>query len=70
MTSLTSAVLFPERVQRVIAISSCARSHPTSITMRYLQRKAIMMDPDWQKGHFYNTGRYPKSNWPGNTILF
>ena len=28
--------------------------------MRYLQRKAIMSDPNWQKGHYYNTGLYPK----------
>lgn len=45
---------------RVISISSCAQSHPSSIAMRYLQRKAIMTDPSWQNGHYYATDLYPK----------
>lgn len=27
---------------------------------RYLQRKAIVTDPNWQQGRYYNTGKYPK----------
>lgn len=60
MLSLCSAVLYPNRVGRVISISSCAQSHPSSIAMRYLQRKAIMTDPSWQNGHYYGTDLYPK----------
>lgn len=44
---------------RIISISSCAQSHPSSIAMRYLQRKTIMSDPNWNKGHYYD-GPYPK----------
>ena len=44
---------------RIISISSCAQSHPSSIAMRYLQRKTIMSDPNWNKGHYYD-GAYPK----------
>ena len=44
---------------RLITISSCAQSHPSSIAMRYLQRKCIMCDPNWNKGHYYD-GAYPK----------
>lgn len=60
MMSLTSAVLFPDRVKRAVSISSCVRSHPSSIAMRYLQRKAVMTDPNWQKGYYYGTGSYPQ----------
>lgn len=46
-------------IYRIISISSCAQSHPSSIAMRYLQRKTIMSDPNWNKGHYYD-GPYPK----------
>ncbi|OWF35835.1 serine O-acetyltransferase-like [Mizuhopecten yessoensis] len=59
MCSLLSASLHPDRVERVVSISSCAQSHPTSISMRYLQRKTIMCDPNWNKGYYYN-GKFPK----------
>ncbi|XP_048775708.1 serine O-succinyltransferase-like isoform X2 [Ostrea edulis] len=59
MLSLMAAAEFPERVGRIISISSCAQSHPSSIAMRYLQRKTIMCDPHWNKGHYYD-GPYPK----------
>ncbi|XP_041368619.1 serine O-succinyltransferase-like [Gigantopelta aegis] len=59
MCSLMSAILFPERVGRFVSISSCAQSHPSSIAMRYLQRKCIMSDPNWNKGHYYG-GTFPK----------
>ena len=45
---------------RAVTISSAARSHPSSIAMRYLQRKAIMLDPAWHKGHYYLGEHYPK----------
>ncbi|KAK7505093.1 hypothetical protein BaRGS_00003663 [Batillaria attramentaria] len=59
MLSLMSSVIHPERVGRVVSISSCGQSHPSSIAMRYLQRKCIMCDPNWNKGHYYE-GTYPK----------
>ncbi|CAH1787233.1 unnamed protein product [Owenia fusiformis] len=59
MLSLTAAVQYPERVGRFVSISSCAMSHPSSIAMRYLQRKNIMTDPNWNKGYYYN-GKYPR----------
>ena len=46
---------------RVISISSCLKSYPNSIALRYLQRKAIMLDPNWQRGYYYGTGRYPRT---------
>ena len=45
---------------RIVTISSCGQSHPSSIAMRYLQRKCIMCDPHWNKGHYYE-GTFPKT---------
>lgn len=59
MCSLAAAALYPERVKRVISISACLYTYPTSIGLRYLQRRAIMMDPNWNKGHYYGKS-YPK----------
>ncbi|KAL4219551.1 hypothetical protein ACF0H5_022127 [Mactra antiquata] len=59
MCSLKAAALYPDRVGRMVSISSCAQSHPSSIAMRYLQRKCIMTDPNWNKGHYYDA-KYPK----------
>jgi homoserine O-acetyltransferase len=60
MLSLTAAVMRPDKIGRVVSISSCVRSHPVSIAMRYMQRKAIMLDPKWHKGHYYTTDEYPR----------
>eukprot|EP01134_Creolimax_fragrantissima_P006733 CFRG6733T1 len=60
MQSLAVAADFgEERVRRVISISACARSHPTSIAIRYAQRRCIVTDPNWMKGHFYDKAEYP-----------
>jgi len=57
MQSLAAGVEFPDRVGRVVTISACARSHPYSIAMRYVQRRAILNDPNWNRGFYY--GRVP-----------
>ncbi|KAL0475372.1 homoserine acetyltransferase [Neurospora intermedia] len=54
MQSLAAGVLFPERVGRIISISGCARSHPYSIAMRHTQRQVLMMDPNWNRGFYYD----------------
>ncbi|XP_072014699.1 serine O-succinyltransferase-like [Amphiura filiformis] len=59
MTSLLSPALYPDRVGRAICISCCAQTHPTSISLRYLQRRAIMTDPNWARGHYYGES-YPR----------
>lgn len=57
MQSLAAAVLFPNRVSKIVSISGCARSHPYSIAMRHTQRQVLMMDPNWNRGFYY--GKIP-----------
>lgn len=59
MSSLMSAALYPDRVGRVVSISACAQSHPASIALRYVQRRVLMSDPNWNKGFYYD-GAYPR----------
>jgi homoserine O-acetyltransferase len=53
MQSLMMAALEPGRVGRVVSISAAACSHPQSIAMRFVQRQAVMADPDWNEGRYY-----------------
>ncbi|MCH2186909.1 homoserine O-acetyltransferase [Myxococcota bacterium] len=53
MQSPMLAALAPERVERMVSISAAACSHPQSIAMRFVQRQAVMADPDWREGQYY-----------------
>jgi homoserine O-acetyltransferase len=59
MQSLAAGTLYPTRVGRIASISGCARSHPYSIAMRHTQRQVLMMDPNWNRGFYYGSGRVP-----------
>lgn len=54
MQSLAFATDFPESVGRVVSISGCARSHPSSIALRHTQRQVLMADPNWKRGFYYD----------------
>jgi homoserine O-acetyltransferase len=53
MQSLALASLAPSRVGRIVSISAALRSYPQSIALRFVQRQAVMNDPDWQGGRYY-----------------
>src|SRR5438132_1687066 len=53
MQALACAAEFPGAVERVVAISAAARSYPLSIAIRFIQRQAILADPDWNGGNYY-----------------
>ena len=53
MQSLEVAAQAPDRVDRVVSISAALRSYPQSIAIRFVQRQAVMADPDWREGRYY-----------------
>jgi len=53
MQSLAIAALAPERVGRLVSISAALRAYPQSIALRFVQRQAVMADPDWRGGRYY-----------------
>lgn len=58
MQSLMTAALFPDRIGRIISISACVISHPSSIAVRYVQRRILMSDANWNNGNYYE-GPFP-----------
>ncbi|ODV92887.1 hypothetical protein CANCADRAFT_1481 [Tortispora caseinolytica NRRL Y-17796] len=55
MQSLCAGAMYPEKVGRVVSISGCVRSHPSSIAMRFAQRQVLMADPLWKRGWYYDS---------------
>ncbi|CAK9001111.1 Serine O-succinyltransferase (SST), partial [Durusdinium trenchii] len=58
MQSVCAASMFPDRVRKFVSISACAKSFPGSIAFRHAQRQAIMSDPNWRGGDYYD-GQLP-----------
>lgn len=52
MTALAYTMLFPGKAERLVSISSAARSLPFSIALRSLQREMVRSDPAWAEGHY------------------
>lgn len=59
MQSLCYGQLFPDKVKKIVSVSACARSHPSSIAMRHVQRQVLMADPNWNRGFYYPTAEEP-----------
>jgi len=60
MQSLCAAAEYPERVTKMVTMSACAKSYPGSMAFRACQRKAVMGDPAWNGGHYYD-GELPSN---------
>jgi len=54
MQSVCTAGHFPDRLNKFVSISACAKSFPGSISFRHSQRQAIMSDPNWAGGDYYD----------------
>lgn len=53
MQSLAFGHEFPSEVGKIVSISACARSSPSSIALRHTQRQVLMSDPNWKRGFYY-----------------
>ncbi|MEO1582181.1 MAG: homoserine O-acetyltransferase [Pseudomonadota bacterium] len=56
MTALAFAMRYPERVERLVSVSSAARAAPFAIALRSLQREMVRRDPDWEEGRYRGVG--------------
>ena len=59
MQALEWAVQSGDRVGAIIPIASTHALHPQGVAWNAIARNAITADPDWQRGHYYDTGRAP-----------
>ncbi len=51
--ALEWAIAYPERVRNTILLATSARSSPQTIAWNMIGRRAIMNDPNWRGGHYY-----------------
>ncbi|MGH9144712.1 MAG: homoserine O-acetyltransferase MetX, partial [Vicinamibacterales bacterium] len=59
MQALEWAIQYGDRVGAIIPIASTHALHPQGVAWNAIARNAITADPDWQGGHYYDTGRAP-----------
>jgi homoserine O-acetyltransferase len=59
MQALEWAVLYPDQVDVIIPIASTHALHPQGVAWNAIARNAITVDPDWQGGDYYGSGRAP-----------
>ena len=59
MQALQWALSYPERVRHSIVIAAAPRLSPQNIAFNEVARQAIMTDPDFHGGHYYEKGVVP-----------
>ncbi|HEY5666946.1 MAG TPA: homoserine O-acetyltransferase [Gammaproteobacteria bacterium] len=59
MQALEWAINYPDDVDAIVAIASTHALRPQGVAWNAIARNAITADPDWQGGHYYDTGREP-----------
>jgi homoserine O-acetyltransferase len=59
MQALQWTLSYPQRVRHSIVIAAAARLTPQNIAFNEVARQAIMTDPDFHGGHYYDKGVVP-----------
>ena len=57
--ALEWAVEFPDFVEKAAPVAATGALGPQGIGMSEIGRRAIMADPNWQNGDYYDTGKSP-----------
>lgn len=60
MQALEWAIRYPHAVERAMVIASAASINSQALAFDILGRQAIVQDPDWQGGDYYESGRGPE----------
>ena len=55
MLTLAFTQLYPEMAERAIVLASAAANHAQAIAWNKIGRHAIMDDPQWREGHYYDS---------------
>jgi homoserine O-acetyltransferase len=60
MQAMQWTLAYPERVRHAIVVASAPKLTPQNIAFNEVARQAIMTDPDFHGGHYYDKGVVPK----------
>jgi homoserine O-acetyltransferase len=60
MQALSWTLQYPERVRHAVVVASAPNLTAENIAFNEVARRAIVTDPDFQGGHFYEHGTVPK----------
>jgi homoserine O-acetyltransferase len=60
MQALSWALQYPERVRHAVVVASAPNLTAENIAFNEVARRAIVTDPDFHGGHFYEHGTVPK----------
>jgi homoserine O-acetyltransferase len=55
MQAFEWAILYPDQIDSVVAIASTHALQPQGVAWNAIAREAIMRDPAWRGGHYYDT---------------
>src|SRR6202034_1748588 len=59
MQAFEWAILYPDQGDAIVPIASTHALPPQGVAWNAVAREAIMRDPAWQGGRYYDTGRAP-----------
>jgi homoserine O-acetyltransferase len=60
MQALSWTLQYPERVKHAVVVASAPNLNAENIAFNEVARRAIVTDPDFHNGHFYEHGVVPK----------
>ena len=60
MQALSWTLQYPERIQHAVVVASAPNLNAEKIAFNEVARRAIVTDPDFHDGHFYEHGVVPK----------
>ncbi len=61
MQAMQWAIDFPDRLKHAVIIAAAPKLSAQNIAFNEIARKAILSDPDFHEGHYYEKGVYPKT---------
>ncbi|MGC2207991.1 MAG: homoserine O-acetyltransferase [Candidatus Dormiibacterota bacterium] len=61
MQAFEWAIMFPEKVDAIVAIASTHALPPQGVAWNAIAREAIMRDPAWQEGRYHDTADTPEA---------
>ncbi len=61
MQALEWSIRFPHRLRHAVVIASTARLSAQNIAFNEVARRAILQDPDFHGGHYYEHGTVPRN---------